>query len=347
MVRDRLFFVVSGEHRTLPHAEIRAILQACEIDYSEIAASQKLLRLEADPSALEAVAKRSMMYEQCGIEITTTKPTRERLISTLRRLDLTRHFAKRRSYAVRSLRIGGAFKQFQRANLEREIGKALQDKHRGVKVDLEHPDATFLCIIYSQGFTLGEVTHSRVPGLIASRRPRKRPVFHPSTMPPKLARCVVNLARPPAGTLLLDPFCGVGGILLEAVAVGCRAVGADADPRMIRGARENLTHYGAEPFGLIVEDATRMSVRSVQSIVTDPPYGREASTRGKRLDSLLEEFLPSAHGILSKGGFLCVCCPSDIRISPIIRRAGFKMVESHMVYVHRSLTRRILVLSKK
>jgi tRNA (guanine10-N2)-dimethyltransferase len=139
----------------------------------------------------------------------------------------------------------------------------------------------------------------------------------------------------------------VGGILLEAVAVGCRAIGADADPRMVRGARVNLTHYGAEPFGLIVEDATRMSVRSVQSIVTDPPYGREASTRGRQVDSLLQEFLPSAHRVLSKGGLLCMCCPSDVRISPIVRAAGFKMVESHMVYVHRSLTRRILVLSKK
>jgi len=347
LVRDRLFFVVSGEHRTLPHAEIRAILHACRISFKEVSATQKLLRVVADSSALDMVAKRSMMYEQCGIEIATTRPSKERLLSLVRGLNLSRQFAKRSSYAVRSLRVGRAFKQFQRATLEREIGEALRGKRRGVKVDLDHPDVTFLCVIYSRGFLLGEVTHSRVPGLIASRRPRKRPVFHPSTMPPKLARCVVNLARPPAGTLLLDPFCGVGGILLEAVAVGCRAVGADADPRMVKGASVNLSYYGAQPFGLIVGDATRISVRSVQSIVTDPPYGREASTRGRRLDALLREFLPSAHIVLSRGGFMCMCCPSDVRLSPIVSAAGFKLVESHMVYVHRSLTRRILVLTKK
>ncbi|WP_455286187.1 DNA methyltransferase [[Eubacterium] cellulosolvens] len=346
-MRNRLFFVVSGEHRTLPHAEIRAILQASRISFKETAASQKLVRLEADHSALHAVATRSMMYEQCGIEIAKTRPSRERLVSLVQGLDVSPHFAKKRSYAVRSLRIGGAFKQFQRATLEREIGEALRRKRRGIKVDLDHPDVTFLCIIYPQGFLLGEVTHSRVPGLIASRRPRKRPVFHPSTMPPKLARCVVNLARPPAGAVVLDPFCGVGGILLEAVAVGCRAVGADADLRMVKGARVNLRHYGAEPFGLIVEDATKMPVRSVQSIVTDPPYGREASTRGRRLDALLREFLPAAHSVLSRGGFLCICCPSDLRLSRIAKATGFELVESHMIYVHRSLTRRILVLSKK
>jgi tRNA (guanine10-N2)-dimethyltransferase len=145
----------------------------------------------------------------------------------------------------------------------------------------------------------------------------------------------------------LDPFCGVGGILLEAVAIGCRAVGADADPRMIRGARTNLAHYGAEPFGLIVADATKIPIRAVEAIVTDPPYGREASTRGRRLHGLIREFLPKAHSVLSDNGYLCICCPSELRVMSIAERAGFKLVESHLLYVHRSLTRRILVLRKR
>ena len=347
MVKDRLFFVISGEHRTLPQAEIRAILQARGIDFEEKAASVKLLRVKADRSALDAVARRSVMYEQCGIEITTAGPSKKQLLNLLRRLDFTRHFARRRSFAVRSLRVGRAYRQLNRATLEREIGGVLKEKGGGIKVNLDSPDVTFLCMISSRGLLLGEVTHSRVPGLIASRRPRKRPVFHPSTMQPKLARCIVNLARPPEGALFVDPFCGVGGILLEAVAVSCRAVGVDADPRMIRGARTNLKHYGAEPLGLVVADATKIPIRRVDSIVTDPPYGREASTYGRKLYGLLQDFLPAAYDLLSKRGYLCICCPSELRIQSIARRAGFKFVESHLLYVHRSLTRRILVLRKQ
>ena len=347
MVRDRLFFVVSGEHQTLPHAEIRAILQASGIDFKEVAKSPKMLRVEADISALDVVARRSMMYDQCGIEIASTGASKRRFLSLLQRMSLTRHFVSRDSFAVRSLRVGGAFKQFPRTTLERDVGEILRAKQPGIRVDLDHPDVTFLCVISSTRFLLGELTHSRVPGLIASRRPRKRPVFHPSTMPPKLARTLVNLARPPSRGVLLDPFCGVGGILLEAVAVGCKVIGLDADPRMVRGARANLRHYTAEPFGLIVGDATRIPVSAVDSIVTDPPYGREASTRGRKLDALLREFLPSARATLSEGGFLCVCCPSDIQLSRIARAAGFQPVESHLAYVHRNLTRRILVLKRK
>jgi tRNA (guanine10-N2)-dimethyltransferase len=345
-VKARLFFVVSGEHRTLPHAEIRAILQSQGINFKETGASTKLLRVTADSSALNAVARRSVMYEQCGIEVAAISQGKKRLLSLLSRMDLSRHFAERRSFAVRSLRIGGALRYLNRSKLEREIGGVLREKSHGVKVNLDRPDVTFLCIVSSRGLLLGKVTHSRVPGLIASRRPRKRPVFHPSTMQPKLARCVVNLARPPKRAILLDPFCGVGGILLEAVAIHCRAIGADADPRMVRGARTNLTHYGAEPFGLMVADATKIPMRGVESIVTDPPYGREASTHGRRLHALMQEFLPAAYSVLSRKGYLCMCCPSELRIMSIARRAGFKLIESHLLYVHRSLTRRILVLRK-
>jgi len=348
LIKDRLFFVVSGEHRTLPHAEIRAILQARKIDFKETAVSTKLLRVKADRSALDAVARRSVMYEQCGVEIAATGPSKRRLLRLLSGMHLARHFTGKRSFAVRSLRVGRAFKALNRATLEREIGGVLwTQKGRGVKVNLDFPDVTFLCMISPRGLLLGEVTHSRVPGLIASRRPRKRPVFHPSTMQPKLARCIVNLARPPENAVLLDPFCGVGGILLEAVAVSSKAIGADADPRMIRGARTNLRHYGAEPLGLIVADATKIPMRRVESIVTDPPYGREASTYGRKLHALLREFLPTAHSILPKGGHLCICCPSGLRILSIAGREGFKLVESHLLYVHRSLTRRIVVLRKR
>jgi len=287
------------------------------------------------------------MYEQCGFEIAATAQGKKQLLSILSRMNLRRHFAKRHSFAVRSIRVGGASRYLNRANLERDIGGVLKEKSHGVKVNLDHPEVTFLCIVSSRGLLLGKVTHSRAPGLIASRRPRKRPVFHPSTMQPKLARCMVNLARPPEKAIFLDPFCGVGGILLEAIAIRCRAIGADADPRMIRGARTNLRHYGAKPFGLIVADATKIPIRGVESIVTDPPYGREASTRGRKLDILIQEFLPVAHSVLSRKGYLCICCPRELRILSIAKRAGFKLMESHLLYVHRSLTRRILVLRKR
>jgi adenine-specific DNA methylase len=40
----------------------------------------------------------------------------------------------------------------------------------------------------------------------------------------------------------VDPMCGIGTTLVEAVTLGCRAVGVELEPRWAELARANLTH---------------------------------------------------------------------------------------------------------
>ena len=59
-------------------------------------------------------------------------------------------------------------------------------------------------------------------------------------MMPRMARTLVNLSLAGSGSILLDPFCGTGGILIEAEMLGVHAVGSDFDPMMIQGCKENV-----------------------------------------------------------------------------------------------------------
>ncbi len=69
-------------------------------------------------------------------------------------------------------------------------------------------------------------------------RPRRDPKR--GMLPIQLARIMVNLALPkPCGTLL-DPFCGIGTILQEALLLGHTVIGSDIDPHAIGGTRVNL-----------------------------------------------------------------------------------------------------------
>jgi len=73
------------------------------------------------------------------------------------------------------------------------------------------------------------------------QRDLERPIQDPKiTMPPKLARILVNLTGCKRGDTLLDPFCGLGTILGEAVMCGVNVIGVDADARRVEGARRNL-----------------------------------------------------------------------------------------------------------
>lgn len=79
-------------------------------------------------------------------------------------------------------------------------------------------------------------------------RPERR--VRSGMLPPKLARMMVNLARQKDTTTLLDPFCGSGGILMEALDLGLKAVGADLDTGAVAASSENLKWYAenrAEP----------------------------------------------------------------------------------------------------
>jgi tRNA G10 N-methylase Trm11 len=65
-------------------------------------------------------------------------------------------------------------------------------------------------------------------------------------LPPKLAQIIINLAVGPSlpkndsNTTLLDPFCGTGVILQEALLQGLNVLGTDLEPRMVDYSQKNL-----------------------------------------------------------------------------------------------------------
>jgi tRNA (guanine10-N2)-dimethyltransferase len=162
----------------------------------------------------------------------------------------------------------------------------------------------------------------------------------------KLARTMVNLAQPKIGDVVLDPFCGTGGILAEAGLVGCRVVGFDAKPHMLRGGLQNLLHYGIEPEGMVVADARHPPVSRVDCIATDPPYGRSASTLGMTTRNIVEDFLAAVCDMVPRGNRICMASPKTIKLVEAGEDAGFQHEESHFVYVHGSLTREVAVFKR-
>jgi tRNA (guanine10-N2)-dimethyltransferase len=196
-------------------------------------------------------------------------------------------------------------------------------------------------------FLFGIVAYAKPSGLIASRRPRKRPVFHPATMPPKIARCMVNLARAKPNKTFADPFSGVGGIAMEAAVIGCEVIAIDANLRMVRGTRRNLRHFALDSLGNILGDARSVPLQGLHAIATDPPYGRDSSTRGIKVETLYREFLAGAQSSLKKGAHVCISAPSEVDVESYANEAGLTVREKHLARIHRSLTRQFVVIQNK
>lgn len=107
----------------------------------------------------------------------------------------------------------------------------------------------------------------------------QRPHFFSGSLPTRFSRAMVNLVASPGDTLI-DPCCGVGVALIEALACGVEAYGCDINPRMAAQAAENLVSLGL-PQRVFVADARGIGGR-YDAAVLDLPYGRNVGV-GKGL----------------------------------------------------------------
>lgn len=342
--QSRLFFVLSGEHASLPAAEVRAILDSEKFEFREPEQSYRLLALTCSVRALTTIAERSLMYDSCGVLLGECDGDEAQIQALVKSQPIETLARNAETFAVRSVRLGGVNRSIRREDLERRLGALVKELAPRLRVRLQNPDLIFACILFEDKFVFGVSGFSKQSGLIAPRRPRQRPVFHPSTMPPKIARCMVNLARATPGAIFADPFCGVGGIAIEAAVIGSRVVALDASLRTLRGARRNMKHFGLDAEGFLNSDARNLPVQSLDAIATDPPYGRGSSTMGAKVPNLVREFLAGARGSLKKKAHLCISAPEEIEVEAYAREAGLTMKERHLAKIHRSLTRQFVVL---
>ena len=341
----KLFFLVSGEHQTLPVSEVQAILEAEGIKYRILENLTQVLRLEVDPNSVEPIKFRSALTRVCCREIFNCEANISEILANISSGSME-EFIEGDSFAVRVRRVKGVTPELVRVELERKLGEQILKTVKTSRVNLSNPQKTFFGVLTDKRFIFGLKTAEIIPKPFSERRPRRRPFFHPTAMPAKLARVMVNLAQPRMGDLVLDPFCGTGGMLVEAGLIGCRVVGFDAKPHMLRGGLKNLLHYGINLEGVAIADARYPPVAKVDCIVTDPPYGRSASTLGASTIRIVEDFLSAVGDKIPRGRRICMASPKTIRIADAGEKAGFKHLESHFVYVHRSLTREIVVFER-
>lgn len=124
----------------------------------------------------------------------------------------------------------------------------------------------------------------------------------PGSLKPAVAAALLRLANVTAGTLILDPCCGAGTILIEAKTYGAIAWGGDMNQQVITAARLNASEAEAD-VQLLRWDARALPFldTSVDRIVSNLPWGRAVTTDGS-LSVLYQEISDEMERVLSPGG---------------------------------------------
>jgi tRNA (guanine10-N2)-dimethyltransferase len=342
----KLFFLISGEFESLSFSELKAILEVEGYAYIVTEKLDQTVRLEASLASVKEVQRRSSYTRICAQELFTCPAKGNAITKAANSTDFKTVLYEGATFAVRIRRIKEYSTKDATMRLERQLGKLILQNAKHAKVNLTKPDKTFFGILANNKLVFGQKLAEIQPKPFVERRPRKKPFFHPSAMNSKLARCMVNLAHARKDAYLLDPFCGTGTTVIEAALIGARAIGVDVQRRMANGAKQNLKHFGLNPEAIVMADARKLPFTHVDCVVTDPPYGKSATTLKSSTKTIVEGVLISVHELLGKGQRICIASPKTIGIGAIGVKLGYRHLESHFAYVHRSLTREVAVFEK-
>jgi len=328
-------FELSGEHESLPRCEAIALVEIFSDRYREQSYLDQCLIVEAEGLDVRALGERLAMTHRIIEVMAICEADLEDLARSVALLSLPDE-----SYRIRARRIKNASPRADA--VEHEIGRVLLGK--GIRADLKSPNIELRAVITSGKIILG-VEVARVDrSSFEARRPHLKPFFHPGVLMPRMARSLVNLTQIRAGERLLDPFAGTCGILVEACLMGIECLGIEAQGRLVKGAICNLENMNC---ALVLGDAKRLALKdaSIYGAVLDIPYGRSARILASSKEDLLKESLSELFRVIRPGRRMVIV--ADGPIDSQISNAGFRVIQSHLDRVHRSLIRHIFLCQRE
>jgi len=239
--------------------------------------------------------------------------------------------------------------------LEKKLAGYVWNAVNKPAVDLEKPATSIHFFFFGNIVWCGLLKYQNDDDFL-KRRSHLRPKPTPISLHPKLARAMVNLTGAKDKELIIDPFCGAGGILLEAGLMGLNVEGSDISRKMIWKSMVNLKHYQI-PVRLDVKDFFSIN-KKYKYLVADFPYGLNSAINGsmrvthknkatiaKELEDFYLKIIKKLEDTVKKKAV--VIFPHYINYKKLLKKSKLKGKDEFEQHIHKNLTRKIVVLEQK
>ncbi|MNC14269.1 hypothetical protein D3C75_620400 [compost metagenome] len=155
----------------------------------------------------------------------------------------------------------------ERRVIEREIGLRIEGE-----ADVNHPELVYGIVTLGGRWYFGTYHKNKATWFRQMKKPRSYSI----ALSTRVARAAVNMAVPQtAGVRAIDPCCGIGTVMVEALSMGIDIVGRDINPFIAAGARTNIAHFGFDS-EVTLGDIADISEHYDAAIV-DMPYNLYSS----------------------------------------------------------------------
>jgi tRNA (guanine10-N2)-dimethyltransferase len=335
----RYYFELSKEYPNIPRLEVIATLQSLSYDFKIIYQNDDIIIVEFDNKYdIKKIASRISLVYSISEYLFSVKPDNKEIKKEVENNPII----KKGTIAVRCKNRSNEIKS---TDLLRAITQVYtKDKI----VNLTKPDIEIYVLITDDLIHVGILKEQINRKQFEQRKAQYRPFFSPISLHPKIARCLVNLAKVRENDSVYDPFCGTGGFLIEAGLIGCKLFGSDIEKKMVNGTKQNLEFYHISYDTIFTADIGKIKdcIKSpVDAVITDFPYGKATTTNKEELCDLYHRAFNSIYSILKSDGKIIIGLPSESYIEIIKNKYHIEIVIK--IPVHRSLTRYFYVGTKK
>lgn len=337
-----IYFVYTvGNFEDLALYELTSVLETYDVKYKFLQYLPQTVILNADKEIEDLFAKRiAFSHILVKLLFSVRQPNLSEIIHQLK-VNKDKLFPET-NFSFQSKRVQKAIPNINGTQLMSEITKKIAIFTKS-KVSYKTPKVVYFGLLTSNMFLFGYIISESNRKEVLMRGPKYRKYNHPATLSSDLSRLLVNFAHLKEDKCLIDPFCGIGSILIEGSTANVFSIGMDVDKWMVYRAKKNLEFFNCEKYALILGNALSLPVKNNFSIVTDPPYGKAASAKGEKINIIYKKFIEGLMSFMKKKNYLVLLSPHYISVSKYLTTFGFQVVKRFYVYYHSKLTRVITV----
>lgn len=304
------YFFILGRNPELSLAEIMSYLERENINLLKYSINENGLLIE-----ITEKLDIKKLIDQLGGTIAIGEVT-----SFGKKDDILKYLESKEIYFGESLKFEYSMINFADEESYDEVLQKVKDKFKKEKLRAFYRSSTGTVDLQETGFTSGspnkiksrdvvyflfkgtDYSFGELNAVYNSNESEKRDINKPIrreelAISPRLAKILINLSQVKKNQTLLDPFCGIGAVLMEALLQDINVIGIDIDTSAINGAKRNLLwlklKYKITTSSQVInEDSREMEIPTVDGIATEPSLGEllKITPTEEKAERMIEDF---------------------------------------------------------